>query len=154
MMLEQDATVVESRDGQIWVEAEARSSCSQCSTSSCSTSVISKMFGMKPNLLQVENTLQAKAGDRVIIGIPDSVLVKASVWAYLAPLFGMVMAVLLAQAQGFGDGTQGIAAMAGLAAGFFMVGRFTRSARQRSTFSPLLLRIKGRNQISVDLGSI
>jgi sigma-E factor negative regulatory protein RseC len=153
-MLEQDATVIESRDGLVWVEAVARSSCSQCSTSSCSTSVISKLFGVKRNLLQMENTLHAKAGDQVVIGIPDSVLVKASLWAYMAPLFGMVMAALMAQSQGLSDGEQGVVAVIGLLTGLIIVGRLTRATKQRSTFDPLLLRIKGHSEISVELSSL
>lgn len=153
-MLEQDATVVESNEDQIWVEAISRSSCSQCSTTSCSTSVISKLFGLKRNLLKMENTLQAKAGDQVIIGIPDNVLVKASVWAYLVPIISMVLFTLLAVVEGFGDGLQVLFALVGLGAGFLMVGRLTRSGKQGGAFDPLLLRVKRQSEISVDLNSL
>jgi sigma-E factor negative regulatory protein RseC len=153
-MLEQDATVVKSNKGQIWVEAISRSSCSQCSTTSCSTSVISKLFGLKRNLLQMENTLQAKAGDQVIIGIPDSVLVKASVWAYLVPIISMVLSTLLAVTQGYGDGLQVLFALAGLSIGFLIVGQLTRSGKRGTTFDPLLLRVKGQSEISVNLSSL
>lgn len=153
-MLEQDATVVESKEGLIWVEAISRSSCSQCSTTSCSTSVISRLFGLKRNLLQMENTLQAKAGDQVIIGIPDNVLVRASLWAYLVPIISMVLSTLLAVTQGYGDGIQILFALSGLAMGFLLVGRMTRSGKRGSAFNPLLLRIKGQSEISVHLNSL
>lgn len=153
-MLEQDATVVESKQGLIWVEAISRSSCSQCSTTSCSTSVISKLFGFKRNLLKLENTLQAKSGDQVIIGIPDNVLVKASVWAYLVPIISMVLSTLLAVTQGYGDGLQVLFALSGLGIGFIFVGRLTRSAHKGSAFDPQLLRIKGQSEISVNLSSL
>ncbi len=153
-MLEQDATVVESKQGLIWVEAVSRSSCSQCSTTSCSTSVISKLFGLKRNLLKLENTLQAKAGDQVIIGIPDSVLVKVSVWAYLLPIISMVLSTLLAVTQGYGDGLQVLFALTGLCIGFLIVGRLTRSGKRGNTFDPLLLRVKGQSEISVNLSSL
>jgi sigma-E factor negative regulatory protein RseC len=153
-MLEQEAKVVESNEGLIWVEAISRSSCSQCSTTSCSTSVISKLFGFKRNLLLMENTLQAKAGDQVIIGIPDSVLVKASVWAYLVPIISMVLSTLLAVTQGYGDGLQVLFALTGLAIGFLIVGRLSRSGKRGTTFDPLLLRVKGQSEISVNLSSL
>jgi sigma-E factor negative regulatory protein RseC len=153
-MLEQDATVVESRDGQIWVEAISRSSCSTCAAGSCSTSVVSKLFGLKINRLQMRNTLQAKIGDKVIIGIPDSVLVKASAWAYLVPLISMVLLTSMAVVQGYGDGLQVLFALCGLAAGFLIVGRLTQSGKQGSAFDPLLLRIKAPGEISVNLSSL
>ncbi len=153
-MLEQDATVIESKEGHIWVEAISRSSCSQCSATSCSTSVISKVFGFRRNLLKMENSLQAKAGDQVIIGIPDNVLVKASVWAYLVPVISMVLFTFMAVVQGYGDGLQVLFALTGLATGFILVGRLTRSDYQGKAFDPLLLRIKGQSQISVNLNSL
>jgi sigma-E factor negative regulatory protein RseC len=153
-MLEQDATVVESKQGLIWVEAISRSSCSQCSTTSCSTSVISKLFGLKRNQLRLVNTLQAKAGDQVVIGIPDNVLVKASLWAYLVPIISMVLATLLAVIQGYGDALQVLFALSGLATGFIFVGRLTRSGKQSNAFDPQLLKIKGQNEISVNLNSL
>ena len=89
-MLEETATVVEVIDGRLIAETESRSSCSHCSTDSCSTSVVAKLFGIRRNRLVMENTLQAKAGDRVVIGIPDNLLVQASVMAYLLPLVVML----------------------------------------------------------------
>ncbi len=153
-MLEQDATVVESKDGEIWVEAISRSSCSSCAAGSCSTSVVSKLFGLKQNRLQMRNTLQAKIGDKVIIGIPDSVLVKASIWAYLLPVVCMVLVTALALKQGYGDGIQVLAALTGLAGGFWFVGRVTRVGKQQGSFAPLLLRIKGQSVNLKDLTGI
>lgn len=153
-MLEQDATVVEIDDGIVWVESISRSSCSQCSSSSCATSVISKLFGLKRNLLRMENKLQAKVGDQVIIGIPDNVLVKASIWAYLVPVLSMLLVTLMAVMQGAGDAVQVLSALSGLALGFMLVGRMTRSTKNISSFDPQLLRIKGRSELSINLSRI
>ena len=142
-MLEEKAIVMRRQDQQIWVETQARSSCSQCTSSGCTTSVVSKLFGVRRNLLALENTLGARVGDRVVIGIPDRLLVKASVWAYLAPLVCLIGAVMFAASAGFSDLVQVLFALAGLAGGFLGVNRILRFSGRARQFSPLLLRIDG-----------
>ncbi|MBW9267878.1 MAG: SoxR reducing system RseC family protein [Candidatus Thiodiazotropha sp. (ex. Lucinisca nassula)] len=139
-MLEETAMVVEANTDYLWVETRSRSGCSQCS-SSCTTSLVSKLFGMKRNRLKLENTLGVVAGDRVIVGIPDELLVKASVWAYLFPLLAMFAVSATGGVMGVGEGTQALLAMVGLAAGFALVRWGTSRQGARVRFRPSLLRI-------------
>ena len=139
-MLEETATVIEVIDDQLIAETESRSSCSHCSTDSCSTSVVAKLFGIRRNRLVMENTLQAKPGDRVVIGIPDTLLVRASVMAYLLPLVVMLGVTACGDALGVSEMGLSLLAMAGLAMGFFSVRwAIRRGSSQR--FQPRLLRI-------------
>lgn len=153
-MLEETGTVVDVQADTLWVETISRSSCSHCSSGSCSTSVISKLFGLRRNLLQLDNTLNATQGDRVVIGIPDALLVRASIWAYLLPLLAMLLAAFVAVSLGADDSLQALLALLGLVGGFFAVRWFTGRRRQQQLFQPRLLRIEQRLAISGEFKGI
>ncbi|MES9812520.1 MAG: SoxR reducing system RseC family protein [Candidatus Thiodiazotropha sp.] len=142
-MLEETGTVVEVWDDSLQVETQSRSACSHCSSSGCTTSVVSKLFGIKRNRLQLENSLGAKPGDRVVIGIPDDLLVRASVWAYLLPLIFMLASTALGGVFGASEGFQSLLALGGLAVGFYIVRWTTRNLSSQRRFKPRLLRIAG-----------
>lgn len=141
-MLEQEALVVRHSLQQIWVETQIRSSCSHCSSSSnCGTSVLAKLFSVKRNQLCLDNSLGAKTGEKVIVGMPDSLLIRAAMWAYILPLVSMLSATLIGSAAGVGDGFQSFLGLCGLVAGFFLVYRKTNSAASKKHFKPRLIRM-------------
>ena len=83
-MIEETATVVDATDDYFWVEAKARSACSTCgSQSGCSTSSLSKLFGVRQQHIRLPNTLGSHAGEQVVIGVEDQVMVTASLAAYM-----------------------------------------------------------------------
>lgn len=141
-MLEETATVVAVEGNSLWVESEARSACSQCDSHSCSSSAISQLFGVQRNRLCLDNHLEAQVGDQVVIGIPDELLVRASIWGYLLPLLVMVAFAIVGNAWHLSEGLQVVLAMLGLAAGFYAVRLATRDKQQK--FQPQLLRIAPR----------
>lgn len=140
-MLEQTGTVVEANDDWLWVETQARSACSQCGAGSCSTSVIAKWFGVRRNRLRLANSLRARPGQQVVVGISDRVLVAVSLRAYLVPVLGMLGAVSLAAVVDAGEVIQALLALAGLLAGFALVGWLSGSGEAGARYSPQLLRI-------------
>ncbi len=151
-MLEETVTVVAVQGDYLLAESQTRSSCSHCgSASSCSTSVIAKLFGEKKNLLRLPNSLEARQGDRVVIGIPDDLLVRASLWAYLLPLLSMIIATLVGNQIGAGDGAQVLFALAGLAGGFILQRRYTQGEKSRQQFEPKLLRIAGIEPVKLEM---
>lgn len=139
-MLEETARVVDVKDGMLLAETESRSGCSHCSANNCTTSVVAKLFGVKRNRLVVENRLDARPGDRVVIGIPDALLVRASLLAYLLPLLSMLGAAAAGEAVGLPANWMSLLALCGLAMGFFMVHRATRGWTSQR-YKPQLLRI-------------
>ena len=153
-MLEETGTVLDVQNDRMWVETTARSSCSACGTTSCSTSVISRLFGLRKNLLEMKHSQDAKAGDRVIVGIPDHLLVRASVWAYLAPLAMMVALTLVANLMGASDGIQAISAAAGLIIGLGLVRYLVDHTARRKQFEPQLVRVIKANVTSNDFNGI
>lgn len=149
--MEETGTVVAAREDTLWVEIQARSSCSLCSSSSCTTSLVAQLFNMKRNQVALENTLGATVGEQVVIGIPDELLVRASVLAYLLPLVVMITAALLGGTLGAGDGIQSLLALAGLAIGLFLVHRATQSKALQQRFKPQLLNVAGQAHVQVDI---
>jgi sigma-E factor negative regulatory protein RseC len=139
-MLEETAQVIDVKDGMLLVETESRSGCNHCSADNCTTSVVAKLFGVKRNRLVLENSLDAKPGDRVVIGIPDALLVRASILAYLLPLLTMLVTAAIGKAIGLQAIWLSLLALFGLAIGFFIVYRATRGWTSQR-YKPQLLRL-------------
>lgn len=118
----------------LWVETLVQSSCGSCSAkSTCGHSILARWFGRKRQCMPVRcRTGEASllsVGQWVEVGVPESVLLRASLLAYVLPLLGILLgAVLFAQFQWFGNGDASsiIGAALGLLAGMF----FSRFASQ------------------------
>jgi len=97
-MIEEDATVVRVEDGYAIVETQQRAACGSCQSSgSCSTSVLSGLFKRSHCELRVLNPIAAKPGERVIIGLRETALLKVSFLAYLLPLACLLLMAVAAQ---------------------------------------------------------
>jgi sigma-E factor negative regulatory protein RseC len=140
-MLEETGIVVGIEDDLIVVETAPRSACSGCGAGGCSTSVIARLFGARRARLRMANTLHAAPGQAVVIGIPDQVLVRVSVMAYLLPLLAMILGASCAAALGLGEVTQALLAVIGLLLGLAGVGAASDSERARARYAPRLLRL-------------
>ncbi len=141
-MIEETATVMRAEGGLAWVLPRPRgSACGHCSArAGCGSATFGDLFGLGPvvALIEVENRLCARSGEQVVIGIPDAVLIRASLLAYLLPLLAMLVAVALASSAGCAEGAQAVAGLAGLGAGFSLTRKLTRGARAR--YRPGVLR--------------
>lgn len=153
-MLEETGTVVAVREGRLWVETQSRSICSHCTSGSCTTSAVSKLFGVRHNRVQLENSLGAKVGERVVIGIPDDLLVRAAILCYLLPLMIMVMGAVLGSVAGASEGVQSLMAVGGLAVGFLLVRWGIRSVPSQQRFQLQLLRYAGQGHLQVRISTL
>ena len=142
-MLEETATVIATKYGRLMIETTARSACGHCSSRGCTTSVLAKMFGVRRNRFVLPNTLDARVGDRVVVGVPDSVLVGASLLVYLLPLVVMIAAVVLADAFGADAFAQAMMALVGLGFGFGLVRLVAERRASRQRHDMRLLRLAG-----------
>ena len=152
-MLEETARVIEVKDGVLIAETESRSGCNHCSSNSCITSVVAKLFGVKRNRLVMENSIDAKPGDQVLIGIPDQLLVRASLTAYLLPLSVMLLVTALGDLAGIDDSLLSLLALCGLAVGFFTVRWVSRNGSPQR-YEPRLLRIVAAGYQRVDIPTL
>ena len=89
-MIETDGIVTAVEGNRAWVEAGRRSSCGHCDAStSCGGSLFAELFGNRAVRVEVENIHNAKIGDRVIIGLPERMMISGSLRLYLLPLLGL-----------------------------------------------------------------
>jgi sigma-E factor negative regulatory protein RseC len=94
-MIEAPANVVIADDnGTAWVEPE-RTPCCGCSGSTdpikgCGASWLANGFGRRQTKIRVLNTIGSKVGDRVAIGISETILMKGALSIYGIPLVTMI----------------------------------------------------------------
>lgn len=153
-MLEETGTVVKANEDWLWVETTPRSACSHCGAGSCTTSVVAKLFGTRRNQLRLPNSHGAQAGQQVVIGIPDQVLVAVSLRAYLLPLIAMIGATALAAMLRMSDLLQAFMALGGLFLGLSLMGLATQSGKARQRYAPKLLRTLGAPEPHIDITAL
>jgi len=123
-----EGLVVELDNEGIWVETARQGGCDGCGAQkTCGTSALASMFSPKSPLIKVENTLGAKVGDRVVLSLDESDLIKHSFMAYGIPLLvmfifsGVAQVLLLPLFQS--DFVVVVAALFGLLFGWLMTQR-------------------------------
>jgi sigma-E factor negative regulatory protein RseC len=140
-MIETPATVVELGPGVAWVETVRQSACGHCaSAGNCGTSVLAKLFGSSRSRLKIDDAQGLRVGERVLIGIPDGILVRASLVAYLLPLVVLIAAAGVATRLGAGEGAVALIGVAGLGIGLWLSGRLTGGQSARRRYRPVLVR--------------
>jgi sigma-E factor negative regulatory protein RseC len=145
-MIEETGTVV-SQDGD-WaiVEPDKTSSCGSCSVrSGCGTASLSRFFGQRSHSFQAQNPINAKPGDRVVMGLDESLLIKGSVLVYLLPIAGMIAAAILMSAwAGLNGLNQELWSFIGLILGLLLGGFLARywSRRGGNQLNPKIIRLE------------
>lgn len=141
-MVEGIAQVVKIEGGTAWLVPEQGSSCGSCaSASACG----SKGVGATASRLEnrrflINNSANLAVGERVVFGIHDNVLLKASVIAYAIPLATMMLAGALAQWK-FGNELITMAALVfGLVIGLGISRLEAGRLHNRGDLAPLFLR--------------
>ena len=144
-MIEESAHVISVEGDNAWVETERRSSCGSCSAKGCGTGALSKVLGAKKQQMKVRNPVGAKAGDVVVLGIEEGVLLKGSLMVYILPLLLMLAGGLFGEALApqWGSGTEGASllfGLLGLLLGFFLLRGYNRRCAGDSRFTAVILR--------------
>lgn len=118
-MIEGIARVVRVEGKAAWLIPEQGTSCGSCaSASACGSKGTSTTTARLENRrFQIENEANLVVGDRVVFGIRDDVLLKASATAYAIPLATMVLGGALAQWKFGSDLATMAATIAGLVVG-------------------------------------
>lgn len=96
-MLESQALVVKIEQGETFVEAQAGGNCGSgnCSTSACSSAVLTRIFSQQPKALRVNNPINAKVGEQVMLGLEEGAFLKSAMLAYLFPLAALFLGALI-----------------------------------------------------------
>lgn len=145
-MVEQEARVITVEGDQLMLEAEIKSSCQSCEVKSgCGTSVLSAWLGKKFTHFQAKNTVDARAGDQVVVGLSETALIHGSLAIYFLPLIGMIIFALVAdilftQGGGLHDLMVALSGFAGFGAALILCRRYLASERLKHELSPVVLR--------------
>ncbi len=140
-MIEEHAFVEAVGPGVAWVASARKSACGNCAASSgCGTSVVAKLFGERINRFQVADAVGVQVGERVVVGIADGIVTRASLVAYLLPVLALMLVAFLAQAAGMGEGGSALLGILGLCAGLWTTGRLVGGAAGRERYRPVVLR--------------
>lgn len=138
-MIEELAIVAKIENNEVWVETRATKGCSGClQKNGCSTSVLDKLIRKKA--VAVDCDIDLKAGDEVLVGIEEGVLIRASLLLYLLPLLAMVLGGGLAQGLIAPDYGEADLIVAGVALSSLGLTLWLINKLQRSFFFPYFAR--------------
>lgn len=147
-MVEECGRVVAVEDAGVWVATLSRTGCGRChEAGGCGRQSIFRLFGERQHHVlarivegQTESTAQAlKPGDPVAIGIPEGLLLRASLAMYLLPLVGLLTGAVAGHMLGGETASIGLG-LAGIAAGFLLARLITRPQLLREEWHPVVLR--------------
>ena len=145
-MIEETARVIAIENNQLLLEAETRAACNACAAKQgCGTSVLSKWIGRKFTRFQVPNTVNARVGDQVVVGLAEEAMLKGSVFVYLLPLLAMIGSALLADGLISTDAASRdllvvVSAVAGFVLMLIISRWFLSTNSNRSRLTPVVLR--------------
>lgn len=146
-MIEEGARVVEVQDDFAWVETQRKTTCGGCSVNKgCGTAVLAKVLGVRRSRIKVLNTLAAKAGDEVVIGLHEDAMVRGSLAVYAVPLLAMLILALFGEAFNARlqitqtEGMTILFGLVGLAGGFVWLRGYAASISKDTRYQPVILR--------------
>lgn len=140
-MIEESGRVVAVEDGAVWVESIRQTACASCAArKGCGQSALAKLGQQHKNHVRALNAFHLKVGDNVVIGVPEDVVMKGTVVAYMMPLVMMLVAAITADSFSLGDLWVSLAGVAGLALGFLLVHIHFLKVRKDKRYYPVVLR--------------
>lgn len=138
-MVEGFARVVALEGDIAWLEIEPSSACGSCGARA-GCGVPRRLKGRSVQRFALPNDFEGRLGERIVVGIPQKALLRASAIAYLLPLIAMIGAAVLAGWLGYGDGGAALAALGGLAGGFVLAHSRARQLSDEGALAPVYLR--------------
>lgn len=141
-MIEGIAQVVAVEGGLAWLVPEQGSSCGGCASASACTSksIDTADSRLEKRRFNIRNDAGLRVGERVVFGVRENVLLKASITAYAIPLATLVLAGALAQWKFGSDFITLAGAITGLAIGLGLSRREAKRLQTRGELAPLFLR--------------
>jgi sigma-E factor negative regulatory protein RseC len=124
------------------LEIERKTACGLCGqTRGCGNSIWGKLFAHQSTAFKAQNSINAKVGDSVIVGINEKALLKSAMLLYLLPLATMLIGAILAKQFIATELSAMLGAAAGLGLGFLWVKGHTLSSSYFRLQQPVILRL-------------
>ena len=126
----------------IWLEPETTTSCGGCaSAQTCGSKGIGSIASrVEARRFALDNPAGLVVGERVVVGVGDTALLKASLTAYAIPLVAALGLGGLAQWLYGSDGITMATMVGGLAIGLWAASRSARRLAARGELAPHFLR--------------
>lgn len=123
-MTETEATVVALQGDEAVVRTEKQGGCGRChEPGGCGGQSLSQMFCAKPREYALLNTIAAEVGDKVVLGVPDGVLNRTALLAYVLPVVGVLLGAIGGRALAGSDSAAVVGAAVGLLLGWWWLRR-------------------------------
>ncbi|MFZ2302600.1 MAG: SoxR reducing system RseC family protein [Gallionella sp.] len=141
-LVEGFAHVVEVKDDLAWLVPEVGSSCGGCaSASACGSKGIGTVASrLEQRRFQLANDAGLRVGDRVVVGIQENAVLRASITAYAIPLATLLAAGALAQWVANNDFITMGAMLAGLVFGLWLARLRAGQLMSKGELAPRFLR--------------
>ena len=124
------------------LEIARKNACGLCGqTRGCGNSLWGKLFRHKASSFKAQNRINAKVGDRVIVGIDESAVMKTALLLYMLPLAIMFIVAILVNMVAHNSSVVLLAALLGLILGFVWVKGFAAGNHYFSRHQPDILRL-------------
>jgi|WetSurMetagenome_2_1015567.scaffolds.fasta_scaffold12991_2 sigma-E factor negative regulatory protein RseC len=147
-MLKETAQIIEAfveSDGSQWafVEIQRKGMCGTCQAEgACSTHLLADFFAHRAqHRLKLLNTLNAKQGDYITIGLLETTFLKSALLVYFFPILLLFISGMTAQIffAPLSDLWIGIASLSGFAIGFFITYLVSQQANKNPYYQPIML---------------
>jgi len=140
-MMQEQAIVVEVNGQQVSVETDRQSSCGHCSAKNgCGSALLGKFFDRNKQHLIVETDLKLSVGDRILLGLDESALLRGSFIVYAVPLLMMLFLPIVINQFVISEIISILSAVVGFSIGIIYVKYFSVVARNGDNFSPVVLK--------------
>ncbi|MCK5918430.1 MAG: SoxR reducing system RseC family protein [Cocleimonas sp.] len=144
MMIEETGIVERVEDGYIWVSpASSGGACGSCESSgSCSTSILVTLLqGKTTKTVRVDNTINAKINDKVVLGIHPQGLLSGSALVYLLPILSLFIFAALGS-QFFSELVSIVSGIIGFVIGLYLSKKIADSTLMQSRLALVGLRVQ------------
>jgi sigma-E factor negative regulatory protein RseC len=121
------------------LEAQARSACGPCAQAeTCGVSSLAEVFGRRPVRFRLPNDFDARTGEWVVVAVPQTTVLRASLYVYVLPVLGLLAFALIG--AGAGDAAAAGMGAGGLVAGLSAGRWLSRRALSAERLRPRVLR--------------
>ncbi|HEY8085215.1 MAG TPA: SoxR reducing system RseC family protein [Methylophilaceae bacterium] len=144
-MIEEQAVIVELKGERALLEIERSQPCGICgATRGCGISIWGRFFSQRSNKFLATNQLNAKIGDRVVVGVEEGALFSSAMISYVVPLALLIGGALLGSSMATTTSTSDLYAtlggVIGLFAGLLLVKAYSSGKQLSGRYAPVMLR--------------